>query len=67
MLWVLIRIASLCNSNEYPQHMFLWRTDEIYPSIIIKYPLICSPDYQDTGTCSSVRQYYTSSLVVENQ
>ena len=26
------------DSNEYPQHKFLWRTDEIYPSIIIKYP-----------------------------
>ena len=24
--------------NEYPQHMFLWRTDKNYPSIIIKYP-----------------------------
>ena len=26
------------DSNEYPQHMVLWRTDENYPSIIIKYP-----------------------------
>ena len=26
------------NSNEYPQHVFLWRTDENYPWIIIKYP-----------------------------
>ena len=25
------------DSNEYPQHMFLWRTDEYYLSIIIKY------------------------------
>ena len=35
MLWILIRIASACgyslesprrgDSNEYPQHMFLWR------------------------------------------
>ena len=33
MLWVLIRIA-----YEYPQHLFLWRTDENYPSIVIKYP-----------------------------
>ena len=51
MLWV------LCDSNEYPQnmflwsryvagthknrltkHMFLWRTDKNYPSMIIKYP-----------------------------
>ena len=22
-----------CDSNEYPQHMFLWRTDENYASI----------------------------------
>ena len=27
------------DSNEYPQHMFLWRTDENYPSIITKYKL----------------------------
>ena len=26
------------NSNEYPHHMFLWRTIENYPLIIIKYP-----------------------------
>ena len=26
------------NSNEYPQHMFLWRTDKNYFLIIIKYP-----------------------------
>ena len=25
-------------SNEYPQHMFLWRNKQNYPSIIIKYP-----------------------------
>ena len=27
------------DSNEYPQYMFLWRIDENYPSIVIKYPL----------------------------
>ena len=26
------------DSNEYPQHMFLSRNDENYPSIFIKYP-----------------------------
>ena len=26
------------DSNEYPQHVFLWRTDDTYPSVIIKYP-----------------------------
>ena len=26
------------DSNEYPQHMFLWRTDKNYPSVIIKDP-----------------------------
>ena len=26
------------DSNEYPQHMFLWRTDKDYLSVIIKYP-----------------------------
>ena len=50
MLWVLIRIAmTVCcgyslesprqgDSNEYPKHVFYWRTEENYPSIIIKYP-----------------------------
>ena len=47
MLWVLIRIASCCgyslesphwgDSNEYPQHMRLWRTDKHDPLIINKY------------------------------
>ena len=32
MLW------GLGDSNEYPQHMFLQRTEENYPSINIKYP-----------------------------
>ena len=26
------------DSNEYPQHMFLRRIDENYPSVVIKYP-----------------------------
>ena len=26
------------NSVEYPQHMFLWRSTENYPWIVIKYP-----------------------------
>ena len=30
-------------SNEYPQHMFLWRTGENYPRIIIKYSSLSSP------------------------
>ena len=46
MLWVLIRIAHQGNPNEYPQHMFLCRTRDNYPLIIIKYPpylfYICS-------------------------
>ena len=32
MFWYIL------DSSEYPQHMFLWRTNENYPSIIIKYP-----------------------------
>ena len=49
MLWVLIRSASpktCCGysieaphrgaSDEYPQHMFLWRTGENYPVILTK-------------------------------
>ena len=50
MLWVLITIASnICcgyslelprqgDSNEYPQHMFLWRNKQNCPLIITKYP-----------------------------
>ena len=39
MLQVLIRITShQGDSNEYPQHMHLWRTAQNYPSVIIKYP-----------------------------
>ena len=30
-------------SNEYPQHMFLWRTGENYPRITIKYSSLPSP------------------------
>ena len=26
------------NSNEYPQHLFLWRNKQSYPLIITKYP-----------------------------
>ena len=37
MLWVLIRIVR-GDSNEYPQHMFLWRNKKKYPLIITKYP-----------------------------
>ena len=37
MLWVLIRIASASDSNEYPQHMFLWRNKQNYPLVITKW------------------------------
>ena len=49
-----IRIASLIccgytlesqwrgDSKEYPQHMFSWRTDKNYISVIIKYPTAIS-------------------------
>ena len=30
-------------SNEYPQHMFLWRTGKNYPRIITKYSFLRSP------------------------
>ena len=36
MLW--IESPQRGDSNEYPQHTFLWRTGKNYPSIIIKYP-----------------------------
>ena len=35
MLWVLIRHYR-GDSNEYPQHMFLWRTTENYPLITLQ-------------------------------
>ena len=44
-------------SNEYPQHMFLWRTGENYPRIIIKYSSLTSPlllfqtDFSQTVVC----------------
>ena len=38
MLWVLNRMPRRSDSNEYPQHTFLWRTVQNYPLIIIKYP-----------------------------
>ena len=37
MLWELMGTRR-SDSNEYPQHMFLWRNVENYPSIITKYP-----------------------------
>ena len=48
MLWVLIRSASTCcgyslevppwgTSNEYPQHMFLWRNKKNFPRIVTRY------------------------------
>ena len=36
MCWYFLHCRG--DSNEYIQHMFLLRTDENYPSIIIKYP-----------------------------
>ena len=52
------RLAVCCGdsseSNEYPQHMFLWRTDKNYPSIIIKYPpYLFFWTYQSTSTQAS--------------
>ena len=48
MLWVLIeailmgtnniRFYGPGDSNEYPQHLFLWRNVENCPQIITKYP-----------------------------
>ena len=38
VLWVLIDSPHRGDSNEYPQHRFLCRTDEKYSSIITKYP-----------------------------
>ena len=66
MFWVLIRIASSRrgDSNEYPEHMFLWRTDENYPSIIIKYPPYLF--FWKSNTCKinieNVREAYTVAL-----
>ena len=45
------------NSNEHPQHMFLWRTNENYPSFITKYPPIC---------CTDVLRSQNSSLLQED-
>ena len=41
MLWVLIIRRDV--SNEYPQHMFLWRNKKKYPLIITKYSFLTIP------------------------
>ena len=42
-------------SNEYPQHMFLWRTEENYPRVVTKYflPLKSSATTKPFSTQSS--------------
>ena len=63
MTWVLIRIASpnwRGDSNEYPQHMVLWRTDEYYLLIIIKYlPYLfhCEDEQVHLSLCHSAMWY----------
>ena len=52
MLWVPIRIALASDSNEYPQHMFLWRNKQNYPLIIIKYPLFHWPKTTENNSNS---------------
>ena len=45
------------DSNEHPQHMFLWITDENYPSIIVKYPpylFFCQAVGQPPTCCYSI-------------
>ena len=41
MLWVLLEAPQWGASNEYPQHMFLWRTGEKFVRIIIKWAAPC--------------------------
>ena len=36
--YLILELPRRGDSNEYPHHMFLWRTDENYPSVIIRYP-----------------------------
>ena len=43
MLWVLIRSAHWGTSNEYPQHIFLWRNWGNDHRIITKYSCLTSP------------------------
>ena len=38
MLWYSLESTQRGDSNEYPQHMFLWRNKQNYPSVTIKYP-----------------------------
>ena len=64
MLWVLIRIAYECCygeiSNGYPQHMFLWRNNENYPSVVPTQPpyLFHSINWQDIWASSRENQHY---------
>ena len=36
MLWVLIRMPSVMRSDEYPQHMFLWRNKKKYQYLLVE-------------------------------
>ena len=38
MLWYSLDFPRRGDSNEYPQHIFLWRNKQNYPLIITKYP-----------------------------
>ena len=49
MLRVLIRIASASDSNEYPQHTFIWRNKQNYPLIITKYSPYFSTEFMTAG------------------
>ena len=43
MLWYSLEVPHWGTSNEYPQHMFLWRIRENYPIIITKYTSLTVP------------------------
>ena len=57
---ILMSTHNICfrgDSNEYPQRMFLWRTDKKYPSIIFNYPPY--PSSEDQETCEFGSSYLT--------
>ena len=40
MLWYSLEVPRRGASNEYPQHMFLWKNKKNYPRIITKYSFV---------------------------
>ena len=56
--WVLIR-----TSNEYPQHMFLWKNKRNFPQIITKYSSLTTPLTTEPINLNQSAQVYRHNLI----